>query len=171
MLINIRDIPEGHSVIEQDVTMAEEQIKDSGFIGNVFCHVEIDRLQFQIYLNMSYTCRVIQECSRCLNAFEYPMHGSFSLVLHDRNAPENSLNDDEEFFDYCFNEYDTTIDIRRSLYEEVLINLPIKPLCKADCQGVMDYEKNASANSGLKNTIDPRWEALKKLKKNIQENT
>ncbi len=165
MLINIKDIPKGHTVIEQDVSMTEEQIEDTGFVGNVFCHAEIDSIQFQIYIHVSYTCKVKQECSRCLKEIEFPVKGEFDIVLQDRNSPDKIEGDDADSFDYYFSERDAEIDIRQSLYEEVVVNLPIKPLCKTDCRGVTDYKKKDSDN-GAEEVIDPRWEALKKIKKN-----
>lgn len=165
MLINIRELPKGHTVVEQDVSMTEEQVSDVGFCGSVFCHAEIDRVQFQIYAHVSYTCKVNQECSRCLTAFEYPMKGTFGIILQDRNALGKIEDDDADSFDYYFSERDAEIDIRQALYEEVMLNLPIKPLCKTDCQGVTDY-KEKDSDKGSEEVIDPRWEALKKIKRN-----
>lgn len=170
MLINIREIPKGHTVVEQDVSMTEEQVRDVGFIGNVFCRAEIDRIQFQIYAHVFYTCKVNQECSRCLKAFEYSLRGNFDIILQDRNALGKSESDDTDSFDYYFSDRETVIDIRQSLYEEVMVNLPIKPLCKADCQGVTDYKKSDSADGEPKGSIDPRWEALKEIKGKINRN-
>jgi len=166
MLIHIKEIPEGHSVIKQNVTMTEEQIQDGGFNGDVICHAEIERLQFQIFLRIRYACRVNQECSRCLTAFEYPLKGECFVILQDDKAPE-SLGSDE--IDYRFSDRDATVDIRQSLYEEVMISVPVKPLCKHDCAGVSEYVLDKSQEQ--EDTIDPRWEALKKLKENSQNNT
>ncbi len=164
MIINIREIPEGHSIIDQSVTMTEEQIKDGKFVGNVDCHADIERLQFQIFLNISYKCAVNLECSRCLNAYKYSAQGMCKIILQEKGALEG-LGDDE--VDYNFNDHGTTVDIRQSIYEEVIINLPFKPLCKEDCAGVEEYtQKEKSDNK----TIDPRWEALMKLKDKKQDN-
>lgn len=165
MLITIKDIPKGHTVIEQNVTMTEEQIKDCGFTDEVVCHAEIDRIQFQIYIHMSYTCHVKQECSRCLKELESLVKGDFTIVLQDKNTLGKIEDDDADAFDYYFSERDTEIDIRQSLYEDVMVNVPIKPLCKPDCQGVSAY-KEKSSDSKTEGEIDPRWEALKKIKKN-----
>ncbi len=159
MVLHIKEIPEGHSVIEQKVTMTEEQIQDGNFCGEVFCHAEIERLQFQIFVRVRYTCTVNQECSRCLTAFEHPLAGEFSVILQDKNAPESLGSDD---VDYTFHDRDATVDIRQSLYEEVVINAPIKPLCSDNCTGASEYIDTDTAKK--EDDIDPRWEALKKLK-------
>lgn len=166
MLINIKDIPKGHTVIEQNVTMTDEQIKDSGFAGSVFCHAEIDRIQFQIYIHVSYTCNVKQECSRCLKEIEFPLKGKFDIVLQDRNAL-GKIEEGDDTFDYYFSEREQEIDIRQSLYEDVMVNLPIKPLCKTDCRGVTDYMEKDTDKEAEKE-IDPRWEALKKIKRDTK---
>jgi len=159
MLLHIKEIPEGHSVIDQKVTMTDEQVQESKFCGEVNCHAEIERLQFQIFVRIRYTCKVDQECSRCLISFEYPLEGEYTVILQDKNAPE-SLGSDE--VDYTFGDRDATVDIRRSLYEEVMINVPIKPLCSDECTGASDYIDTDTTKK--EDDIDPRWEALKKLK-------
>ncbi len=165
MLINVRNIPEGHSVIEQNVNMTEEQIREGGFSGVVSCHAEIDRLHAQIYIRLFYKCKVNQKCSRCLNNFEYPIEGECSVVLQDRGLSKNLENEEDEAVDYYFREKDDSIDIRQTLFDEVMVNLPIMPLCRDNCPGLSKYSGIAADNISDEKSIDPRWEALKKLKK------
>lgn len=165
MLLSIKEIPEGHSVHDQEVTMTEEQVQEGGFMGAVFCHADIERLHSQMFIRVHYSCRVHQECARCLTVFEYPLTGLCTVVLQDKNA-RDGLGQDE--VDYLFSDRDTVIDIRQSIYEDVIINIPIKPLCREDCAGVTEVNLGRSKEE---NTIDPRWEALKKLKNSTQSNT
>ena len=170
MLINIRELQNGHTVVEQEVSMTEEQVSDIGFCGTVICKAKIDRVQFQIYVHISYSCKVNQECARCLVAFEYPMEGTFDIVLRDKSILRKSESDEEDSFDYSFSERDNVIDMRQSLYEEVMLNLPVKPLCKTTCRGTLDYKESGSDSRETKEFIDPRWEALKKIKKQNKSN-
>lgn len=166
MFITIKDILKtSYTVIDQNITMTEQQIQDGGFSGEVACSAEINRLKYRVYLKVSYSCTVKRECSRCLNSFKYPVKGVISIVLQDKKVSRGT-DDEEDAFDYNFSESDTVIDIRQSLYEDVMVNLPIKPLCKEDCPGIKEYNKNDTSDQGIKeDTIDPRWEALKKIKK------
>ncbi len=164
MFITIKDILKAsHTVINQSITMTEEQALDGGFASEVVCSAEINRLKYRVYVKVSYNCTLKRECSRCLNSFEDPVKGAISIVLQDKKVLKGS---DEETFDYYFSETDKVVDIRQSLYEDVMVNLPIKPLCREDCTGITNYGINNSKTQGSKqDTIDPRWEVLKKLKK------
>ena len=166
MYITIKDIlKSSHAVIDQRIAMTEQQVRDGGFVGDVACSAKINRLKYRVYLKVSYSCTVKRECSRCLNSFEYPVKGVLSVVLEDKKVSKG-LDDNEGTYDYNFSDTDTVIDIRQSLYEDVMVSLPIKPLCNADCQGIKDYNiKDATEKDSQQDAIDPRWEALKKFKK------
>ncbi len=166
MLIHIKEISEGHSVIDQKVTMTEEQIREGGFLGAIDCHAEIEKFQFQIFLHVEYTCIVHQECSRCLNTFKCPVRGNFDIIVQDKNAPQDLGNDE---VDYYFSDRDTSIDVRQSLYDEIMVSLSIKPLCKEECSGVEGYTGDTVDEQ--EESVDPRWEALKKLKNDTQDTT
>ncbi len=169
MFINIKEIPVGHSVIEQDVTMTDEQIRECRFAGTVFCHAEVERVAHQICIRLSYACRVEQECSRCLEPFMQPVKGTVDVIIQDKKA--SGIKDGPESAgDYVFSDHDTTIDIRQSVYEEVMINVPIKPLCTDECPGIA-YTGDSAGNAKQGDAIDPRWEALNIVKKKMQKDT
>lgn len=165
MLINIQEIPEGRSVIDQQVTMTESQITDGHFIGKVVCHAKVDKAHFQVRLQVQYKCVVKQECSRCLKEYDSPIKGSFELLVG-REIGKNISNNEDDYFDYTFNDFDKIIDIRQSIYEEVMVNLPIKPLCYDNCPGIITSKSNGQTTVMIENEqkIDPRWEVLKQLK-------
>ncbi len=144
--------------------MTEEQIRDGDFLGTIVCHAEIEKFQFQIFLHVKYACTVHQECSRCLKIFKCPVQGTCDIILQDKNAPQD-LGTDE--VDYYFSDRDTSIDIRQSLYDEAMINLSIKPLCSEKCRGVEGFITDTRDEKGK--AVDPRWEALRKLKQDEQD--
>jgi DUF177 domain-containing protein len=53
------------------------------------------------------------------------------------------------------------------LLEQLQLNVPMKPLCRPDCQGlcpVCGADRNAGGCSCEESTVDPRWAALAALK-------
>ena len=56
------------------------------------------------------------ECNRCLDQFTLPLERNINLNL--------LIGDKKE------------IDISQNLREEIIVNLPLKPLCRLDCQGL-----------------------------------
>ncbi|MBD3318202.1 MAG: hypothetical protein GF344_20655 [Chitinivibrionales bacterium] len=167
MIINLRNIPSGRSVIVQDVAMTESQNEGAGLQGTVSCRAEVDRIQFQIHLTVFYQCLVEQECSRCLTHNARRIKGRFRVLLQDREGARRCGSVDEESVDFFFSEEDTEIDIRQSLYDEIMTALPLMPLCSVDCRGIQNEELNA--NSERSENLDPRWEALKRLKEGRKE--
>lgn len=144
--------------------MTEEQIRDGGFHGDIACHADVEKFQFQVFLHVAYSCELHQECSRCLNIFECPVQGTCDIIVQDKNAHRDLGNDD---VDYYFGDRDETIDMRQSLYDEVMINLPIKPLCREECSGIEGYKTETKDEQ--EKPVDPRWEALRKLKDNTRD--
>jgi uncharacterized protein len=58
------------------------------------------------------------------------------------------------------------------LIEQLQLNLPMKPLCSPDCQGlcpVCGADRNAGACSCRESTVDPRWAGLAALKSRFGE--
>jgi len=108
------------------------------------------------------------ECSRCLEAYPFETEEDFSLVLypHERGqSPERELGRDE--LDVLF--YDEPDVAAAPIVEErIQMAVPMKPLCREDCRGLCatcgaDLNQGDCQCSG--EAIDPRWEALQKLKK------
>ena len=85
------------------------------------------------------------DCSRCLEPFAMPVDQSFDLryLPATTGAPEpdeadeeddgNQLADDDVAMTFYRDEH---IDINELLREQFYLALPMKPLCKSDCQGI-----------------------------------
>ena len=70
---------------------------------------------------------------------------------------------------------DQILDLRPMLQEQILLALPLTPLCSDDCQGPIPEEYPARSksqqegNHNLDPPIDPRWEALGSLTVEAEE--
>jgi uncharacterized metal-binding protein YceD (DUF177 family) len=162
MLLTIRKIPEGHSVLSQNVPVSGEKAEWLATAGDVSCSAEIDRIQSQIHIRLTYDCVVKAQCSRCLAPVTCPVAGEFRIILQEKSPapPRNAL--PEEDVDLFFSDADDTVDIAPLIFEEILVSLPMKPLCSESCGGIaVGNDPAISVEYGK--TVDPRWEALKKL--------
>lgn len=166
MIIKINEIPEGSSVRDQKVVMTEDQIRDCRFNGPVNCHITANRVNSQIVLRIAYSCTVIMECSRCLKEFAHCVSDECTIILQDSAQMESVSRSSSDDTNICFYSHeDETVDTRHFIFEDVIVSLPIKPLCNESCKGI-DYKANDHKKDlSDENSIDPRWEALKKLKK------
>ncbi|MDJ0722033.1 MAG: DUF177 domain-containing protein [Desulfobacterales bacterium] len=110
-------------------------------------------------------------CSRCLAAFEDTLASRFR-VTYTRQLPEV---DDQfsEARELTAEEMGLvpfegeSIDLQATLQEQVILALPMQPLCRSDCRGLC-ARCGANLNQGgcdcAADTVDPRLAVLKQLK-------
>lgn len=158
MILDLQKLSEGHSEIEQDVRLDEEQTASSGVLGPVACWSEIDRVYMQIHLHVRFSCAVRLSCARCVTEFKKQIEGEYRIVLQDRAS--RLPNDDIDFY---FTDEDDQVDTRPALYDEIMTMIPLMPVCNEMCKGVEGAEKGGVTRESDEQ-IDPRWEALRKLK-------
>jgi len=168
MVINIRTVPEGHSAVTQETDLASFKDDLPVLCGKIACSAEIDRNGPVLYVHLVFRCKYELECSRCTEPFVFPVEGDLRLSISEKQAKRGSSEDDVEETEYYYDGRDLTVDVSPSIYEEIMVAFPLKPLCSESCRGFEIYADQAlSASRDPKEgqEIDPRWEALKKLKK------
>jgi uncharacterized protein len=106
-------------------------------------------------------------CSRCLIPFVLPVHDEFHVFF----VPPPSFKEDEEV-ELGLEELDVEflvedrIDVDHLVKENILLNLPVQPLCREDCRGLCQRcgaNLNEGSCSCAEEEIDPRLELLKRL--------
>ena len=112
-------------------------------------------------------------CSRCLEPYRLPVETSLDV----RYLPASELSSDderevaEEDVDISYYR-DDQIDLTELLREQFYLALPMKPLCRDDCQGlcvVCGTNLNTASCSCKREWEDPRLAALRELKTKNQE--
>lgn len=107
------------------------------------------------------------ECGRCLEPYALPVEGVFDLQyvpLADAGEfAEREIGDDD--MSVAFYE-EETIDLRQLVDEQCYLALPMKPLCRPDCQGLCP-DCGTNLNQGVcgctRVWVDPRLDVLKTL--------
>jgi uncharacterized protein len=103
-------------------------------------------------------------CDRSLDPFEYPMKIHRKMILKYGEASEE-VSDEIAIIPHDLD----VLDIGQYLYEFIVLDVPIKkihPRFQSDDEEEDDEEGKMIYQSEKKeNEIDPRWEQLKKLKK------
>jgi uncharacterized protein len=160
MKIDLRTIPEGYSEITCDSDLESVKSDLPGFTEKIRCHAEVNRSGPQIFMHLWYSGVFDVECSRCLNVFKLPLSGDIRLILREQQGRFGASLDDDEV-DFYFDNRNDLLDISSSIYDEIMTNMPLKPLCSEDCKGIqLETGKETEQEA-----IDPRWEALRRLKK------
>ena len=108
------------------------------------------------------------DCSRCLEAFQVPVDATFDMLF--LPAVETAGDGEREVAedDFGVSYYrDETIDLGEVVREQCYLALPMKPLCRDDCQGlcpVCGINRNRETCGCHAREVDPRMEPLRKLK-------
>ncbi|MCI8335788.1 MAG: DUF177 domain-containing protein [Peptococcaceae bacterium] len=100
-------------------------------------------------------------CSRCLTTFPYEIETVFSerYTNHEEIA---AADEEDEIHFFQGDELDITEDVLRQIF----LSLPMKFVCKEDCQGFCPHcgiNLNTGTCHCADDQIDPRWEKLKIL--------
>jgi uncharacterized protein len=117
-------------------------------------------------------------CNRCLQPIHDPVRSDVELMIEiERPAQagghgghggysggEHELKDEDLGTMYVEGEI---LETRPILIEQLQLNIPMKPLCRPDCQGlcpVCGIDRNSETCSCEEKSGDPRWAALASLK-------
>jgi uncharacterized protein len=108
------------------------------------------------------------ECSRCLASYPFQTREEFSLILTKRApAPGQEIVLEGDDFDVYF--YDEPVlPVAPIAEERIQMAVPMKPLCREDCRGLCPRcgeDLNVADCGCAADSADPRWEALRQLKK------
>lgn len=110
------------------------------------------------------------DCSRCLESYTIPVDAPFDLLFLPASTNTGTGDQEVEDDDLGVAFYrDDVIDLKDVLREQFYLALPMKPLCREDCQGlcpVCGANRNRETCTCETVWVDPRMEALRKFKEN-----
>ncbi len=173
MKIAIDKIPE--EGLKYGFTRTGEWFRDFGseqgnppvVLDPVEVSVNARRVRETVYLEGVLKTGVTAECCRCLETARIPIAATFvytCVPTEDRAAEEHELrSEDLEVVFYT----DDTLDLDPLVYEQILLQIPIKILCREDCKGLCPRcgaNLNAAPCSCPEDTTGGPFSALKGLK-------
>lgn len=124
MKIKIEEIPasglykeEIYNPQELDLEIGESNFSlPVRFCGDVFAGAEIKLIDDELIIDLEVKYKLKMICSRCLEEFELPFEKRYLFNY-------NTLNLE-------------VIDITSRIREEIILEYPMKPLCREDCKGI-----------------------------------
>ncbi len=115
---------------KRDFTFEQEEIRltEELLLRQLKGKVTVTRTQQGLLLQGKFTGNIRLQCVRCLEPYDHQLHWELvELYVFNRR---DALKDDLIFPD------NAQIDIAEFLREDALLDIPINPICKADCQGL-----------------------------------
>lgn len=181
MQIHVADIPGEGTVLESRIPphhFAElKQLEADGecrFLSDISAHLKIRKVSDMIQVKGKLEMNTGATCGRCLADYEAPVVHRFSIdFIPESSAP---IPDEDEIAlraeDMGFIHYKgEVIDFHDAIQEQVILSLPVRPLCREDCKGLCqtcggNLNEGPCGCSGT-GSVDPRFAVLKNLKLSV----
>ena len=155
----------------------DEPIESNSFLrpaGAVKAELALNRIDKELNIRGNISVTVTLQCSRCLAEFNKAIDLDVDLTYlpveeMSREEIHEIARDESEIGYYR----DDEIDISDVIKEQLLLNLPMKPLCIDECKGlcpVCGTDLNLQQCNCKTEDIDPRLSILKKLLSSRKEN-
>jgi uncharacterized protein len=152
---------------------AETGEDDAGSVDatQVTGHAKVTRIGDGLLVQGDVAADVEVECSRCLERISMPVEGTLEehyqpTVDVVTGAPVNRA--DYEVNDAAFDiDANHMMDLSEPVRQALLVSMPMKPLCRADCRGLCP-QCGANWNEGpcdcRSESVDNRWSGLRELR-------
>ena len=125
-------------------------------------HVELNKFERNIHCKVHVETVAHYICDRCLEHYERPYATDFKVLFH---IGTHDLETDEE--DVILLPPETVdIDLTDRLQEVLILDVPMKMLCREDCKGICPgcgADLNHEQCQCEERPIDPRWLKLREL--------
>ncbi|MEO9885390.1 MAG: DUF177 domain-containing protein [Balneola sp.] len=162
----IFEIPEGNSQRTVELTSDELEMDEVPFNGATIDFDFYRTLQFiQVKFDLKANVKLI--CDRSLDEFDHEIETNYQ-VLFKAEEVEESADENGSIRNIDINS--KQIDLEQDVLDTIMLNLPVKklhPRFLDDDGNPKEFvnEQFGDHSDEDEETIDPRWEALKELKK------
>ncbi|MBN1355907.1 DUF177 domain-containing protein [bacterium] len=169
MRIKINEIPEQGLELNLDIPAGSIDVSDidEGFLGDVrFAgNISVSRRRFTVSGKMNGLWNL--RCARCLKKITSPVKSTFQVFLTpsippDENRIRGLKDDDMDESVLIGNE----IDMNQILREQMILHLPMKPICSTSCRGLCPHcgkDLNLGSCGCDATPADPRLAKLKEF--------
>ncbi len=134
--------------------------------GNVKVSLRLTRQENMLLLQFSLTGNLDLECDRCLQHFNFPVDSNYDLVIKQSDEPNEDAGDNI----ITISTHEHSINIAPHIYDYLSLLIPYRKVHPDDENGNPECDPEflnriENLTHHHENHNDPRWEALKKLKK------
>jgi uncharacterized protein len=173
--VNVSKIPEGgmNFQFEKDRTwfrgLLPEQERSAleFFPDRIEVSCTVRRMKETVFIGGTAATTIEARCCRCLEMTHLPVSASFKYTYSPPPAnPQEEWELNAEDLDFAYYE-DDMIDLDDLIFEQIMLQMPIKPLCRETCSGLCPHcgiNMNVTSCSCQAETFDERLAALKKFK-------
>jgi uncharacterized protein len=119
MKINLSQIPQQGLIFEEKIIPAALDLETEvvRLRDPIEVRGEVSRITNAVVVKLVLDTKLYLVCSRCLNEFKVDLQKDLQLS-------------------YSVSKQDLMIDVDPDIRQEIILDYPIKPLCKPNCQGL-----------------------------------
>ena len=151
------------SFSDSDLNQSEVKV-----IGEISISLTVEKKPEVIQVTGSFDAKVQLICARCLELFSYPLavkiNQDYRSSSHQPSVGATTLKTEDTSIAFFSGDF---IEVNDIICEQILLSVPMKPLCQENCQGLCSQcgqNKNHSNCTCEIIIVDPRLTPLLKLK-------
>lgn len=137
-------------------------------LGQIAVGLRAEKHAQEVRVRGSFAAELELPCARCLEPVKVPLAAEFDQFYQShkdhRLVGEIELQEKDTEIAFYFGDFIEVSDIIR---EQILLGLPMKPVCREDCRGLCLYcgkNRNLDACNCQALFLDPRFAQLLKIK-------
>jgi uncharacterized protein len=174
MIVTINRIHEGKTRLCEDTDIQPQRCSGYRLQGPLRCVATFEKRGPRIHASVECDAEVQLSCIRCLDSFSHQVHTRTEIFLHDRSTRVTAEVEavlDPAYPDFYFDDTKREIDLSPAILDDIEVALPMKPLCSPECTGIAPRSAGIVVEHGdgirrkTEDTVDPRWEKLKQLRR------
>lgn len=158
--VPVRDLEEGPKKYEFPIrpdwakaALEEGEIKvtSDGLVGRF--DVQLTKTGEDVWVDGRISIAVEMPCARCTKPAHVPIEAELKIML----IPESTKKQHDDEGDFAYFDGQTAV-LDDLVHDEILLGIPMIPLCSEDCPGMSTGPRKEEA------PIDPRLEPLRRIK-------
>jgi uncharacterized protein len=164
--LDVASLPEGSSHVDLTAEASELDVSLEGgrLTSPIQVSLDVTRNENEILLRGRASVTAVLECARCLEEYSFPVQSGLEVwcILGsgkgDHDPERDNVIEVPDSAKY--------IDLTDHLRSELVVVIPLKPLCKQSCKGLCPLcgvNLNHEHCSCHSESRDARWDALKKI--------
>jgi uncharacterized protein len=157
VILNLREIFKRRNRFTGFYRLSPKDVRLPADIGelmepvDVFVEITKEKGGYRVYMKIEGS--IILECSRCLSVFSKEMNISENIKI-EPYPTRDMIQIKPKDLEVSFFEDEENFNLADLVREQIILSIPIKPLCDPECKGIPLQEETKG---------DHRFSALKKL--------
>jgi uncharacterized protein len=169
MILNLRELDSfpAHIILEGDPEKIIPVFEGILGVEKVALSLDIQKSAEEYFCQGVIDATVRLECARCLGEFECKLRNKADFIICSEGLYAERSKQGIDYEDYVFFQGpDLQTDLTDIVRQTIILAVEMKPLCSENCQGLCPRcgtNLNERRCSCADESIDPRWEDLKRL--------